>query len=60
MENLKKRDNESKEEFIARVYDSKVKNNLNKPRNPFEAIALRGFFGTHYSSEHAPWRHAFL
>ena len=45
MENLKKRDNESKEEFIARVYDSKVKNNL---KNEDCAKIINKEFGTNW------------
>lgn len=45
MEELKKKDNESKEEFIARVYDSKIKNNLT---NADCANIINKEFGTNW------------
>lgn len=45
MEELKKKQNESKEEFIARVYDSKVKNNL---KNEDCARIINEEFGTNW------------
>ena len=45
MKDLKKRDNESKEEFIARIYDSKIKNNL---KNEDCAKIINEEFGTNW------------